>query len=817
MYTLKVSQLPEGTTEATIRKLFQPYGHFTSVRLLKGYALVNYCSYHSAQEACEKLDGTVLSGTVLRVKRKSSDRESVVQYTVKINNLSTHATESELRDICGRFGIVSSVKVNPGFAYINFLDNEDAQSAANHLNGLDLAGSIMKAKVHHQNTQTNYPPVYQHFPIPPPQSVPSHYSCIPSYLPKQPIDVSFPSTHSSSSSTVKISIFGEGLTTVDLVGYFSQFGTIKGTPAILRGSPNYAYINYHSAVEASNACRQKEVILNHTRVNVKPSDKPALPEKNSLKVSDCDIVVNQLLARRCFERVRKKLELVDVTILPLKEGGLQLTGDTDKVKIAQSVLDTEIQLIKSEIVTEHCKFHFSYVPQFVDPHTFQEIERKHSIEFTVVKNGTSEEKLLPFSSMVAKKSEGSEPMKKTLFEDYCTSLPSLHKPPTWLFTNDNGTFSAMSNVDSISVESLYQQHKSCTNIVNYSLPLNSKQYNFNLMQQTNILTGKVRNIKRFVPNVEHITIQCRGLPQFVSSSLQELKEQLKQTTTTVTVAIDPSFHDVIINLAERFCVEITAHESGITLKRCQSYLDKVKILLKEKSLDLQANSLSGISLNPEPTPSYWEQQTNDIELKDLSSQCSEWLKIKQEVRATLPYACIIKIQRIQNKWLWEKYAFCKQRMMRKNGDQAVNEKRLFHGTRHTSPENIYRSEHGFDFRFGNAGMWGKGAYFASDANYSDSYASTIFNGNQASYASNSLYGNQASYASSIFQEKQMFLAFVLTGHSVHLQSNHQLDKPPLKPGKAERYDSVNGTAGNTQIYIVYDHDKSYPAYLITYK
>ena len=744
---------------------------------------------------------------------------------MKINNLSTHATESELRDICGRFGIVSSVKVNSGFTYINFLDNEDAQSAANHLNGLDLAGSIMKAKLHHQNTQTNYPPVYQHFPIPPPKSVPSHYSCIPS---KQPIDVSFPSIHSSSSSTVKISIFGEGLTTVDLVGYFSQFGTIKGTPAILRGSPNYAYINYHSAVEASNACQQKEVILNHTRVNVKPSDKPALPEKNSLKVSDCDIVVNQLLARQCFVRVRKKLELVNVTILPLKEGGLQLTGDTDKVKIAQSVLDTEIQLIKSEIVTERCKFHFSYVPQFVDPYTFQEIERKHSIEFTVVKNDTSEETLLPFSSMVAKKSEGSEPMKKTLFEDYCTSLPSLHKPPTWLFTNDNGTFSAMSNVDSISVESLYQQHKSRTNTVNYSLLLNNRQYNFNLMQQTNILTDKVRNIKRFVPNVEHITVQCRGLPQFVSSSLQKLKEQLKQTTTTL--AIDPSFQDVIINLAEQFCVEITAHESGITLKGCQSYLDKVKIFLKEKILDLQANSLSGVSLNPEPIPSYWEQQTNDIELKDLSSQCSEWLQIKQEVRATLSNAHIIKIQRIQNRWLWEKYAFCKQRMMRKNGDKAVNEKRLFHGTRHTSPENIYRSEHGFDFRFGNAGMWGKGAYFASDANYSDSYASTIFNRNQASNASSSLYGklassglsgiygNQACYASGIFQEKQMFLAFVLTGHSVHLQSNHQLDKPPLKPGsKEERYDSVNGAAGNTEIYIVYDHDKSYPAYLITYK
>ena len=115
--------------------------------------------------------------------------------------------------------------------------------------------------------------------------------------------------------------------------------------------------------------------------------------------------------------------------------------------------------------------------------------------------------------------------------------------------------------------------------------------------------------------------------------------------------------------------------------------------------------------------SLWEQQTNDIELKDLPSQCYEWFQIDQEIRATIPNAHIIKIQRIQNKWLWEEYEFCKQRMMRKNGDQAVNEKRLFHGSKYTPPENIYCSEHGFDFRFGNAGMWGKGAYFASDANY----------------------------------------------------------------------------------------------------
>ena len=353
----------------------------------------------------------------------------------------------------------------------------------------------------------------------------------------------------------------------------------------------------------------------------------------------------------------------------------------------------------------------------------------------------------------------------------------------------------MSSIDSQAVESLYQQHISGTSSISHHKINKWKYtYDFHSMQQTNMMTYKVRKIKQLTPElqVKHITVQCRGLPQFVSSSLQELKEQLKQTTTTL--AIDPSFQDVIINFAEQFCVEITAHESGIILKGCRSYIDKVKFLLKEKILDLQANSLSGISLNPEPTPSYWEQQTNDIELKDLSSQCLEWLEIKQEVRATLPNVHIIKIQRIQNKLLWEKYAFSKQRMMRKNGQNAINEKRLFHGTKHTTPENIYRSEYGFDFRFGNAGNWGKGAYFASDAKYS------------------------ARYASSSSYERQLFLAFVLTGNSVHLESNPALDKPPLKPdNEVERYDSVNGTQGSTHIYIVYDHEKSYPAYLITFQ
>ena len=55
-----------------------------------------------------------------------------------------------------------------------------------------------------------------------------------------------------------------------------------------------------------------------------------------------------------------------------------------------------------------------------------------------------------------------------------------------------------------------------------------------------------------------------------------------------------------------------------------------------------------------------------------------------------------------------------------------------------------------------------------------------------------------------------------TGIYIKTGQDSRLTMPPLKPSSSEdRYDSVHGITHSTSIYIVYDHDKSYPAYLIT--
>eukprot|EP00347_Sterkiella_histriomuscorum_P018477 403345369 len=119
---------------------------------------------------------------------------------------------------------------------------------------------------------------------------------------------------------------------------------------------------------------------------------------------------------------------------------------------------------------------------------------------------------------------------------------------------------------------------------------------------------------------------------------------------------------------------------------------------------------------------------------------------------------------------------------------------LFHGTRDVNPKLIYESKIGFDFRLSNEkGLYGSGTYFAKNSGYSNAYR----------------------YKIPDKEQYQMFVALVLTGESIKLEQT-KLKAPPFKSGSTqERYDSVNNGEGGH--FIVYDHFRAYPGYLITYK
>lgn len=190
-----------------------------------------------------------------------------------------------------------------------------------------------------------------------------------------------------------------------------------------------------------------------------------------------------------------------------------------------------------------------------------------------------------------------------------------------------------------------------------------------------------------------------------------------------------------------------------------------------------------------------------VHLIDRENECEEYDRICDQFHLTLPNSTVIKIYRVQNKFLWKKYRECSEDMKKLN-DGILNEKLLFHGTRETPPEDIYKSYAGFDMRFSREGLWGRGNYFAENASYSDGF--THKNGAM----------------------KEMFAASVLTGVSFYSERDSSLTKPPKRPNRDSvgvdsdiklRYDCVTGHLSGTRVYITYDDIHAYPSYLIIYQ
>ena len=337
----------------------------------------------------------------------------------------------------------------------------------------------------------------------------------------------------------------------------------------------------------------------------------------------------------------------------------------------------------------------------------------------------------------------------------------------------------------------------------YGMPVlvDGKCYNVDLegMKLTDIQSRDETPIHRvpqisshlYAPNL--VIFLVSGLKEDVPKASDKLKTLLNERTVKKELHLTgaEAVKNAVFGKARQYCIKISREKEKLVLEGSPDYIEKVTLPVHNLYFELLAKSST--------TPPHWDEMVKKIELKPVPASSNEFKKVLSLMKETLTSAQIVKLERIQNRWLWDRYEFAKQRMVEKNSGE-VNEKQLFHGTSNTPPEKVYCSEQGFDFRFAATGMWGTGAYFAVNASYSDSYAYSVTSA-----------------------QKQMLLAVVLTGDAIESQPDKKLTKPPLKKAvmgstfKDERYDSVTGTTKGSRIYVVYDHDKAYPCYLITYK
>lgn len=209
-------------------------------------------------------------------------------------------------------------------------------------------------------------------------------------------------------------------------------------------------------------------------------------------------------------------------------------------------------------------------------------------------------------------------------------------------------------------------------------------------------------------------------------------------------------------------------------------------------------------------PEEWGEQRDNFVAVSIEEGSAEWRDVVSRAEESMPGISVVEIKRLQNIYLWVKYADERSRMLKRNGDAGVNEQLLWHGTGAVDPSAVYAGLEGagFDVRMTREGnYYGRGAYFSERLAYSDNRYTTNDHETGA---------------------RRVLLARVLCGIAKDYGRSKQrsLVRPPQRRGVSDLYDSVMGgphggglrdTTQASIIHVVYNTSQAYPAYEVTYK
>jgi len=205
------------------------------------------------------------------------------------------------------------------------------------------------------------------------------------------------------------------------------------------------------------------------------------------------------------------------------------------------------------------------------------------------------------------------------------------------------------------------------------------------------------------------------------------------------------------------------------------------------------------------TPEHWEQ-VKDMKVAQhfVLSDGKEKQDVIDHFKTTLaPGVEVARVERIQNVTLWQSYAVKRQTMCnavettRRTQQSPIEqvEKKLFHGT--TDEIVLKITQQGFNRSFAgrNATFYGRGTYFARDAEYS----------RNPIYAKPDEKGYQL-----------MFLCRVAVGS--YCLGTKETTVPDVKDAATNTlHDTTVDNVASPSIYVTYHDGQAYPEYLIKFK
>ena len=198
-------------------------------------------------------------------------------------------------------------------------------------------------------------------------------------------------------------------------------------------------------------------------------------------------------------------------------------------------------------------------------------------------------------------------------------------------------------------------------------------------------------------------------------------------------------------------------------------------------------------------PEWWDMRYIDAEygktvLIELDLSTSPGKDVVNNFKKTCPYTTVVKVESVQSQMLYDKYLSARHFMIKLVGENNLNERDLYHGTKQIDVMKKVYTE-GFMKVFNRAAAYGEGTYFARDASYSaDGYCG--YDGNTGTY--------------------QMFQCKVITGQSHQGSGNYKLTTWPKKANDL-KYDSLVDDVSNPSIFVIHENGRTYPMFIIHFK
>jgi O-acetyl-ADP-ribose deacetylase (regulator of RNase III) len=196
-------------------------------------------------------------------------------------------------------------------------------------------------------------------------------------------------------------------------------------------------------------------------------------------------------------------------------------------------------------------------------------------------------------------------------------------------------------------------------------------------------------------------------------------------------------------------------------------------------------------------PSTWTTDADDSPtFVDVVDGSAEWQHVVQMFNRGTFASRVKRVRRVEHHALWYRFARARDQVANENAGDA-NEQLLIHGTNKTDPVVVALHDAGIDHNYSDWGLFGRGSYFAEEADYSHK-------------------GFAFKQADGQFS---MFLVRVVCGcvdeHKAFDDITKQLRHPP--PGHHSVRGPVRLTPSGGQFaYVLYRSYHAYPEYLVTY-